>query len=1037
MMKSKRIFLSVLYLLLYSSFSTANLNPVVVTQVEKGINTNVKLLEGLGALGKLTVEEDAKTIQKVLEVFKKLGKIAYALGFVGALVGFILAFIPQENPILKFMKVQFSEVNRKLDSISLQINSLAEEMEWTVYASVYSNDENNIKNSWTKLREFIDSASAAQTEKEKTRLAERFTTFYENTGTESSVHNFHGYLTESNPASLNKNLLILVTEKSKGDFKTLVQFTAYFTSLMVTGLQLNLYYYALKGYDGKNKVREAVTQLNNVHTKIQDVLIDCADSFEIWAEKDVQQIGTKPLPDNKHLAYTIKEHLDKKFNWYNWTVIVHDKKDEEERTYGNSIKVIAQDKVVIHLLHREKGFTVHQGMKAQMEREWNSKGRLCQDKISQWPIIFQRRTMKYLEYIHERPDYAQTIDNELVKLKCLDLLEPILVYETYTVYLKSQKLVENHPCSDVNCNKGECRQIKDTSSGICKCEKMFYGPTCQGSIQDDIDYAAMESEVIGISYQPVPDLTAIYIGLQEMKEYVGALFNTLWQDIQWAQIFIKYNDVIDKFRYLAKVHNFLKNETMSQDQFVSEVESLFTKGNTFLYMMHKFDLMMQGTGFGDKSNILDLFRQSLLTEPLNQDDKSQSNPRTVCSKSYSERIDYFVRIMFAMEQEAVLGWQRYLLIKHESQKGVTPEALQYGPTAVKKMIRARALMRSDEYLKSVFKHYVSEQWSLFNRNGCGLLKAELLSNTYCEKPHHSTDQQEVPLTCQEDYQPFPKTVQCSKKQWSALPVCYTHPRRGSTTCKSENGTTVCTASCSSGWTIDDRQTSDTYRCTKQPCPSFAPRACNRCTKDSVCGDSEVCRNAKCVDGCSVFPCGLNARCSTTNHVQHCTCVSPWILWNGHDAHSYGCRYQNLRWEPCTSLDRIPQNTVTSKTGRHVCRAKGPDGGWHGGWIWIHNVNTCNYEYGWSEKRATSFEVLVDPCGGSGVQWLSGGMNSNSVEIGQAVPWPWITYLVCSRKSNGIPGKLFNTRSGLLCHYGFENRGNRDGNFYTLVKKRCI
>ncbi|KAG5836485.1 hypothetical protein ANANG_G00255830, partial [Anguilla anguilla] len=98
MMKSKRIFLSVLYLLLYSSFSTANLNPVVVTQVEKGINTNVKLLEGLGALGKLTVEEDAKTIQKVLEVFKKLGKMAYALGFVGALVGFILAFIPKKIP---------------------------------------------------------------------------------------------------------------------------------------------------------------------------------------------------------------------------------------------------------------------------------------------------------------------------------------------------------------------------------------------------------------------------------------------------------------------------------------------------------------------------------------------------------------------------------------------------------------------------------------------------------------------------------------------------------------------------------------------------------------------------------------------------------------------------------------------------------------------------------------------------------------------------------------------------------------------------
>lgn len=356
-----------LYLLVYSSFSTADLNPDIVNRVEKGKDTTVEALNLLAEVSQWVSkpEEGAKIIHKVLGIFSKLAKVASALSFVGALVSFIFSFIPQQDPTLEFMKVQFSEVNRKLDSISLQINSLAEEMEWTAYASIYSNDENNIKNSWTKLREFIDSASAAQTEKEKTRLAERFTTFYENTGTESSIHNFHSYLTESNPASLNKNLLILVTQKSKGDFKTLVQFTAYFTSLMVTGLQLNLYYYALKGYDGEHKAKEAVTQLTNVHAKIQDVLIGCADSFEIWAEKDVQQIGTKPLPDNKHLAFTVKEHLDKKFNWYEWTVIVHDKKDEEERTYGNSIQVIAQDKVVIHLLHREKGFTVHRGMKAQ------------------------------------------------------------------------------------------------------------------------------------------------------------------------------------------------------------------------------------------------------------------------------------------------------------------------------------------------------------------------------------------------------------------------------------------------------------------------------------------------------------------------------------------------------------------------------------------------------------------------------------------------------------------------------------------------
>ncbi|XP_061106352.1 uncharacterized protein LOC133134014 [Conger conger] len=724
MMKSGKVFLAVLYLLLYSSFSTANLDPDVVDQVEKGISTTVELSEILNELVEWAskAEKGGKIIQKAIGIFGKLGKIAANLGPLGAVVGLIFAFIPKEDPLLEFMKVQFSEVNRKLDSMALQINTLGKEIEWAAYASAYSRDENNIKNAWIKLREFIDHAAEAKTKEEKMRVAERFVTFYETTGTESSVFNFHRYLTENNPTSLNQNLLVLVTQKSKGDFKTLVQFTSYFTSLMVTGLQLNLYYYALKGYDGKLKAKEAVTQLSNIQEKIQDVLIECTDNFEVWAEKDVQQIGTNPLPDNINLAYRIKKHLDKKFNWFEWTVIVHEKKDGEERTNGNSIKVIAQDKVVIHLLHREKGFTVKGGIKTAMKQEWNRNGKLCANKISKWPIIFSSVAMKHVEYIHEPSDYDQTVDNELVKLEC-PMTMMILSghvqytgYTTFTIYLRSQKLVENRPCSDVNCNNGKCRQIKDTSGGICKCEKMFYGPTCEGSVQNDIDFAAVESELIGITFQPVPDLTAIYFDLREMKEYIGAQLDNL----------------------------------------------------------------------------------------------------------------------------------------------------------------------------------------------------------------------------------------------------------------------------------------------------------------------------------RVFRCGVNAQCSTTNHVRSCSCVSPWVLWEGHDAHSQGCRYQNLRWVPRSQNDGIPQHTVKSRTEHHICRARGPDGGWHGGWIWIHSVNTCNYEYDWKERRATSFQVLVDPCGSSGVQWLSGGIYHNTVEIGQAISWPWITYLVCSQKSNpGIPGKLFRTRHGLMCHYGYRDSGKRDSNFYSLVKKQCI
>ncbi|KAJ8277089.1 hypothetical protein GJAV_G00071360 [Gymnothorax javanicus] len=798
------MFLSVLYLLVYSSFSTAKLTPALVTQVDKAVDTSVKLAKCMDEIGKwaLKAEETAKTIEKVLKVFDALAKLASGLSFVGALVGFIFAFIPKQDPVLEFMKVQFSEVNRKLDSIALQISSLAKEMEWAAYASVYSNDENNIKTSWIKLREFIDSAAEVETQQEKTRLAERFTTFYENAGTEKSVYNFYSYLTENNPASLNKNLLVLVTEKSKGNFKTLVQFTSYFTSLMVTGLQLNLYYYMLKGYDRKPKTEEAVSQLTDVRTKIQDILIECADNFEVWAEKDVQEIGTQPLPDKMHLAYRIKEHLEKKFSWYEWTVIVHDKKDAEETTYGNSFKVVAQDKVVIHVLHREKGFTVNEA-------------------------------------------------------------------------------------------------------------------------------------------------------------------------------------------------------------------------------------------------------------PLDKDGQTISHSVEACSESYGKKVDYFVRMMFSFEKEAFLGWQRYQL---DQKNMVTSKDTGLHLTPLSSVSGTQEYQSNkDGDSMAIFKQYVSQQWSLFNKNGCGPLKAEHLSNMYCEKPYHSTDQQEVPLTCEsighfrplggpsrrfppgqhEPRQPFPVTVKCSKGRWSALPVCYTDPAGGSTTCATESGATVCTASCLSGWSFADGQTTDTYRCTTQPCPSFNPRACDRCATNSPCGNSEVCSNGKCVDGCSVYSCGVNAQCTTSGHVQSCSCVHPWVVWKNEHPHTEGCRYKDLQWMDRSMYDSIPGNAVKSQAGHHVCRATGPDGGWHGGWIWIHDVNTCNYDYDWSEKRADKYQVLVDPCGGSGVTWISGGIFVDTVEIGQAILWPWITYLVCSVDSNGVPGKLFNTRSGLKCHYGYNGKGDRADSFKSLVKKPCV
>ncbi|KTF90192.1 hypothetical protein cypCar_00043441 [Cyprinus carpio] len=239
---------------------------------------------------------------------------------------------------------------------------------------------------------------------------------------------------------------------------------------------------------------------------------------------------------------------------------------------------------------------------------------------------------------------------------------------------------------------------------------MFHGPACEESIQNIIDYAALEGEINGMIYKPVPDLTTIYLSIKELKDYTKEIVESVRHNIQWTQIFVKYSNVIQKFRYINTLHLQLRNGTITQHHYISKVGAQFTGGHSFQFYLKEFDHMMMGTGFGDKHNILDIFRKSLV-----QDSQRQSAEPVVCSKYYTDQIDYFVRYMFALEKEAVLAWSKYLLVTG----------------------------KSENFVEKVFKDYVSRQWRLFNKNGCGPLKAADLQNNHCKEQYHSTAQQQV------------------------------------------------------------------------------------------------------------------------------------------------------------------------------------------------------------------------------------------------------------------------------------------------------
>ncbi|XP_051564105.1 uncharacterized protein LOC127446853 [Myxocyprinus asiaticus] len=195
-----------------------------------------------------TQKQQIATVQKLpsKRVALLLKSIRYMTPFLstfsalGSVVSCLLAFIPQEDPVMTLLKKEFADVNRKLDEVSLKVSSLQRDMRWNNYASTYAWDEVDIQNGWEKFMEFTQSSLVATSPEEKKQLVLRFTEFYENTRTEGAVASFYRYLTQPAGPTLLENLLDLVVEKFEGDLRMVTQFTSYFTSLMTKGFQLDV-----------------------------------------------------------------------------------------------------------------------------------------------------------------------------------------------------------------------------------------------------------------------------------------------------------------------------------------------------------------------------------------------------------------------------------------------------------------------------------------------------------------------------------------------------------------------------------------------------------------------------------------------------------------------------------------------------------------------------------------------------------------------------------------------------------------------------
>uniref|UniRef100_A0A3Q2P905 EGF-like domain-containing protein n=1 Tax=Fundulus heteroclitus TaxID=8078 RepID=A0A3Q2P905_FUNHE len=430
-------------------------------------------------------------VDKVTDVMKSFSKIASLAPGIGTLVAsvlnMVLAFIPQENPVLNEVKKGFAEVNRKLDSLSIQISNLAADVEWFNYASVYSRDEVTILNAWEKFNELRQNSNLVQSAEERLRLAEIFTSYYENSGAESSVYNLYRYLTVES-ASLHENLNNLLKKKFKCGINIIGRYNLYFSSLLWKGMVLNQFYWKLIGFNTESKEAEHVQMFKKV-SEAQLAAIDyCLQNYEQYMKKDVEETAKGLSADDKTaVALKVKEVLDKKYNWYKWVVVVYNKADKDNHLVFGATEVDAGSIIVLvsHTLHGAQidvpyvkktaetcfsnGYCTNirtdQCQESHRPQPWGGASSSVQIVFNEYAIV------SHVTYNEEFAEFPAPLHR--VGCSWSTGGGRISIH-----FSRKLPVCTNYPCQ----NNGRCERVLDSNEWFCRCPNGFYGEHCEQRI---------------------------------------------------------------------------------------------------------------------------------------------------------------------------------------------------------------------------------------------------------------------------------------------------------------------------------------------------------------------------------------------------------------------------------------------------------------------------------------------------------------------------------------------------------------------------
>ncbi|XP_050924625.1 SE-cephalotoxin-like [Lates calcarifer] len=504
-------------------------------KTEKGLNV---VTQSLSVMKDVVDYIGTENIAGVLKGISGFASLAPGIGtLVSSIIVLVLVFIPQRDPLSE----GFAEVNRKLDLLSIQISNLATDVEWFSYASVYSQDEVRILNAWKKLTEFRENSGLVKTAEDKLRLAEIFTNYYENTAVEASVANLYHYLTVSS-TSLSGNLNDLLRKKFKCSISEIGKYNIYFSSLLWRGMVLNQLYWNLVGFNPSGKEAEQTQMFKTVSKAQISAVKFCLDNYNKYMKDDVEDIAKVLNPDNKQaIADQVKKALDKKYNWYNWVVLVHQTGPTKSHTFYN-MENIPVGKITVAVGYTQKA---NIEKKEEVIKELSScykqpqtkqmgkvVGETSCDDITQQEIprcsrkvsgVFVRELVKVMHASFKGE--TKTIAKVPVALQ----ISPCFTGSTpkkqdgelHIYYSRTLTLCAPNPCK----NKGKCERLLDSNEWLCNCPDGFYGDKCEKIFK-------ISKTPVADKFQSVPDISTIDNKLNKMESRLDTMESKLDKTIK-------------------------------------------------------------------------------------------------------------------------------------------------------------------------------------------------------------------------------------------------------------------------------------------------------------------------------------------------------------------------------------------------------------------------------------------------------------------------------------------------------------------------